>query len=49
MKRIQRLGGRTVFLLCIYEYAQGKTEFHIMDESAEEQELRPITEKKFTV
>jgi len=38
-------GDRIVFLLCIYEYAQGKTEFRIMDESAEEQELQLITEK----
>ena len=45
MKRIQRLVVVLCFLLCIYEYAQGKTEFHIMDESAEEQELRLITEK----
>ena len=45
MKRIQRLVVVLCFLLCIYEYAQGKTEFRIMDESAEEQELRLITEK----
>lgn len=45
MKRIKRLGIVLCFLLCIYEYAQGKTEFRIMDESAEEQELRLITEK----
>ena len=45
MKRIKRLGIVLCFLLCIYEYAQGKTEFRIMDESAEEQELQLITEK----
>ena len=45
MKRIQRLVVVLFFLLCIYEYAQGKTEFRIMDESAEEHELRLITEK----
>ena len=45
MKRIKRLGIVLCFLLCIYEYAQGKTEFRIMDESAEEQELQLITER----
>lgn len=45
MKRVKRLVVVLCFLLCIYEYAQGKTEFRIMDESAEEQELQLITEK----
>ena len=45
MKRIKRLGIVLCFLLCIYEYAQGKTEFRRMDESAEEQELQLITER----
>ena len=45
MKRVKRLVVVLCFLLCIYEYAQGKTEFRIMDESAEEHELRLITEK----
>lgn len=45
MERIKRLGIVLLIMLCIYEYAQDKTEFRIMNESAEEQELHLIMEK----